>query len=95
MIAVSVQDVKVAPDQVWAQLRENRDLLLISEGKPIALMISIEDQDPEEMLRSLRILRGQKAAERMRNGAVQRGLDRMTLTEVNEEIAVARRESGR
>ena len=95
MIAVSVRDVNVAPDRVWAQLRENHNLILTSEGRPLALMISLEDEDPEEMLRSLRILRGQKAVERMQSGAAQRGLDRMTLAEINQEIAATRMESAR
>lgn len=92
MIAVSVGDVQLEPERVWAHLRESQNLLITSEGRPLALMISVERDDPEEMLSSLRLLRAQKAVERMRAVAAQKRLTDMTLAEINQKIVLARTE---
>lgn len=92
MIAVSVGDVQLEPERVWAQLRESQNLIITSEGRPLALVINVEKDDPEEMLSSLRLLRAQKAVERMRAVAAQSGLMDMSLAEINQEIAFSRAE---
>lgn len=93
MIAVSVREVQTEPDRVWAQLRESQNLVVTSEGRPLALLVNLETDDPEEVVASLRLLRARKAVERMRNAAAKRGLTEMTLDEINWEIALSRQES--
>lgn len=93
MIAVSIREVQTEPDRVWAQLRESQNLVVTSEGRPLALLVNLETDDPEEVVASLRLLRARKAVERMRNAAAKRGLTEMTLDEINREIAVSRQES--
>jgi antitoxin (DNA-binding transcriptional repressor) of toxin-antitoxin stability system len=81
---------------VWRRLREKRDLVITSSGRPIAVMVEVgEGEDVEATLTALRRVRAQAAISRMRRAAADRGLDRLTADEIDAEIVAARRERSR
>jgi prevent-host-death family protein len=88
---VTVRDLRIRPADVWRRLREKRDLLITSSGRPIAVMVGVgEGEDVEATLTALRRVRAQAAICRMRRSAAAKGLNRMTPEEVDAEIAAAR-----
>ena len=92
---VTVRDLRIRPADVWRSLREKRDLVITSSGRPIAVMVEVgEGEDVEATLIALRRVRAQAAISRMRRSAAAQGLDRMTPEEIDAEIAAARRERG-
>jgi len=91
MAYVSIRDMRLRPRDVWEQLRREGEIVVTSNGRPIAVMASIED-DPEEVLRSLRTVRAQAALARIRSAAATSGASRMALGEIRAEIVAARRE---
>lgn len=86
---LSTRDLRNTPGLVRDQVRED-DLVLTANGKPVAVLIGVEDGNLDETLRVIRQVRGQQALAKLQRDAVARGLDKMTLEEINAEIRAAR-----
>jgi antitoxin (DNA-binding transcriptional repressor) of toxin-antitoxin stability system len=89
---ITIRDLRTRPGQIWDKLRQQRDLILTSNGKPIAVLSHIDEGGVEETLASLRRARAQAALSRLRADAAAQGLDRLSTDEIEVEIAAARSE---
>ena len=93
MELVTVRDLRIRPGDVWRRLREKHDVVVTSNGRPIAVMVEVgEGADVEDILAALRRARAQAAVSRMRRVAAAQGLDQLTPGEIDAEIAATRRE---
>lgn len=92
---VSVRDLRVNTGQVWERLEKERDLIVTSNGRPIALMTGISGANLEPVLNAVRRARGEWAIRELRESARARGLHKMTMEEIDAEIAAVRRERRR
>ena len=89
---ITVRDLRTRPSQIWEKLRQQRDLILTSSGRPIAVLSHIDEGGVEETLTALRRARAQAALSRMRADAAAQGLDRLSSDEIEDEISAARTE---
>lgn len=89
MRRISTRDLRNTPGKVREMLGEE-DLVLTASGTPVAYMIGIEGEDLDEVAALVRQARAQRAVSRMRRGAAERGLDRLSPEEIEEEIRRAR-----
>lgn len=89
---VSVRDFRTKSGKVWSDLAREKDLLLTSNGKPIALVSAVSEDDMEDSLAALRQVRAMIAVERMQNRSVVKGSSKMTLKEINAQIAAVRKD---
>jgi len=89
---ITVRDLRTRPGQIWEKLRHQRDLVLTSNGRPIAVLSHIDEGGVEETLASLRRARAQTALSRLRADAAAQGLDRLSTDEIEAEIVAARTE---
>ncbi len=81
------------PRRLQAQLAREHELLVTSNGRPMALMLKLgHDEDPEAALRAFREARSRQALSRVRDAARQHGSAAMTLPQIEAEIASARAE---
>ena len=87
---ITVRDLRTHSGQIWDKLRQQHDLILTSNGKPIAVLSSIGEGGLEGTLASLRRARAQAALSRLRADAADQGLDRLSADEIEAEIAAAR-----
>jgi antitoxin (DNA-binding transcriptional repressor) of toxin-antitoxin stability system len=87
---ITVRDLRLRSTEIWGKLRERGELVLTSNGKPIAILSDVEPDSVEEMIAQLRRVRAQVAVSRLRRSAVATGLDRTSLDQINAEIAAAR-----
>ncbi len=87
---ISVRDMRTRASEIWQQLRDDGDLIVTSNGRPFALLVSIEGEDVEQMLSALRRTRAQMAVSRLRKEAAASGADRLTIEEIEAEIRQAR-----
>jgi antitoxin (DNA-binding transcriptional repressor) of toxin-antitoxin stability system len=88
---VTVRDLRAKSGEVWKTLLSEKDLVLTNNGKPIALLSTITEENIEKSLAAVRRARALDAMEQMQTQAMARGLDRMTQAEINAEIAEARK----
>ena len=87
---VSVRELRGKSAAVWDALATEGDLVVTSNGKPIAILSPTTGETLEASLRALRQARAQLAIAAMQARARDSGVDRMTLEQVNAEIAAAR-----
>ncbi len=87
---ITVRDLRIRSAEIWERLREQGELVLTNNGKPIAILSDVEQNSVEEVLAMLRRARAQAAVSRLRQAAVQTGVDRLPLDDVNAEIAAVR-----
>ena len=86
---VSTRELRNNPGEV-RKLVQKEDLVLTADGKPVAVMLGVDGDDFEEMTLVIRQVRAQLALARMRKKAAARGLDKMSLAEINAEIRAVR-----
>ncbi|MCL2526291.1 MAG: hypothetical protein FWE46_04485 [Coriobacteriia bacterium] len=91
MNLVSTRELTAKPRETWEKLSEQGELLVTKNGKPSALLIDVEDDNLDEIIRLLRQSKATRLLAQIRAEASERGT--MTLEEINEEIAAARREA--
>ena len=88
---VSVRELRSRSADVWRSLAREKDLVVTSNGKPIAVLSATTGSTLEESLAALRQARAQLAVAAMQRRASETGADRMPLDEVNAEIDTVRR----
>ena len=89
---VSVRELRNRSAAIWKTLAEEQDLVVTSNGKPIALLSATSDELLEESLSAVRRARAQSAVAAMQQASLRAGTDHMSMEEVDAEIQAARRE---
>lgn len=90
MNSVSVRELRSRSAAVWRSLAREKDLVVTSNGKPIAVLSATTASTLETSLAALRQARTQLAVAAMQQRAREAGADRLTLEEINAEISTAR-----
>ncbi len=89
---IAIKDLKT-PRMVRDRLRREGELLLMNNGKPMALLLNIEpDEDALALIESTREARSRLALSRIREAARRSGVADFTMDEIDREIAQARNE---
>ena len=89
---VTIRDLRASTARLRKDLREDREIVLTANGRPFAVMTPVEPDTVEEELVAIRRARAQAALGRIRAKAKARGLDRLSMREIDAIIAKARRE---
>ena len=88
---ITVRDLRGRPGQVWTKLSRERELILTSNGKPIAILSAVSEETLEESLAALRQARAVAAVEAMQLESLAAGTDKLPQEEIQAEIAAVRR----
>lgn len=86
---LSTRDLRNRPGFV-RELAQKEDLVLTVNGKPIAMLLGVEEGELEETARAIRQARAQRALSRMRREAAKRGLDKISPSAVEAQIRAVR-----
>ena len=87
---LAVRDLRTRSAQVWKELSQEREMVITSNGKPIALLSSISEDNLEETLSALRRIRAINAVAKAQRKSVELGTDALALDEINAEIQAVR-----
>jgi prevent-host-death family protein len=87
---VSVRELRGNSAEIWRELSKEREMVITSNGKPIAILSSVSEDTLEESLSAVRRARAVTAVDAMQRASVESGTSRMSLREINAEIADAR-----
>jgi antitoxin (DNA-binding transcriptional repressor) of toxin-antitoxin stability system len=88
---VAVRDLRLKPGQVWERLDREREIILTSNGKPIALLTRVNDEDFEKTIAAVRRARALMAMEEMQRASLAAGKNRISDAEIEAEIKATRR----
>lgn len=88
---VTVRELRNKPAQVRQALLAGNDMVLTSNGKPFAIITPVSEEMLEKSLAMLTRVRAENALASIQKSAGAAGLDTLTETEIEEEIASARK----
>ena len=90
MKLLSVRDLKAKSSQVWKDLPEQKEVVITSNGRPIAILSSVNENNLEKFLSAFRQARAIEAVTSIQYESVRKGTDNITLEEINKEIKAVR-----
>ncbi len=88
---VSVRELRANSAEIWRRLAEERELVLTSNGRPIAVLSATSGENLEETLAAIRRARALAAVESMQARSAAAGRDRLGKGEIEAEVAAVRR----
>jgi antitoxin (DNA-binding transcriptional repressor) of toxin-antitoxin stability system len=92
---ITVRDRRTTPAQVWKQLPGEQEIVITSNGKPIALLTPLSDAEMEDTVSAIRRARAIAALEKVRSAAIKTGLSKMTMDQINDDIRAYRKSTRR
>ncbi len=88
---VSVRDLRVRPGDIWKAAKREKDLVLTSNGRPIAIITGVDEDTLEEELDVIQRARALKALDALHRESVAKGTHRITEKEIQGEIDAVRK----
>ena len=88
---VSVRELRSRSSAVWKALADEKELVITSNGKPIALLSATSEEQLEESLDAVRRARAQAAVAAIQDASLKAGTQRLSLEDINAEIDAVRR----
>jgi len=92
---LSVRDLRGKSAQVWKELPAEREMIITSNGRPIAILAAITESNLEESLTAFRQARAVEAVASLQRRSVEQGTDRVTMDEIDAEIKAVRKKRAR
>ncbi len=89
---VTVRELRTDSARVWEKVAAGEEIVLTRNGKPFAILAPTLPSEVESNLRALRAAHFSRLLAEQHKRSVELGLDKMTMEEINAEIALARKE---
>jgi len=86
---VTVRELSTKPKEVWQKIKED-DIIITSNGKPIAILSGVSEASLDRELRAIRRGRALLALEEMQKVAAAHQLDKWTSSKIESEIKAVR-----
>ena len=87
---ISVRDLNTKPKEIWNKIKDE-EVVITSNGKPIALLSGVTEETLEKTVRSIRRSRALIALEEMQKKSMELGLDKWTDSQIESEIRAVRK----
>ena len=87
---ISVRDLNTKPKEIWSKIKDE-EVVITSNGKPIALLSGVTEENLEKTVRAIRRSRALIALEEMQKRSIELGLDKLTDSQIESEIRAARK----
>ncbi|OGU16394.1 MAG: prevent-host-death protein [Geobacteraceae bacterium GWC2_53_11] len=88
---LSVRDLRSKSAQVWQELPEERELIITSNGRPIAILAAISESNLEESLMAFRQARAVEAVATLQRQSANQGTSNLTMDDIDAEIRAVRK----
>lgn len=89
---LSVRDLKGKSSQVWKELPKQKEMVLTNNGRPIAILSSVNEENLEQALSAFRRSRAIEAVAALQYESTVKGTDDFTMKEIDQEIKAARKQ---
>jgi PHD/YefM family antitoxin component YafN of YafNO toxin-antitoxin module len=89
---LSFRELRTSTAKINDMLADDGKIVVTSNGKPKAIMIQVNEADFEDALAMLNQAKFARAISNIRASAQRSGASKMTLDEINAEIAQSRKE---
>ena len=92
---VSVRELRGKSAAIWKDLQREGEMIITSNGKPIAVLAPTSEDGVEESVRAIRRARASAAVARMQRQSVLEGCDAIPTEVIEAEISKARESNRR
>jgi antitoxin (DNA-binding transcriptional repressor) of toxin-antitoxin stability system len=89
---ITIRDLRQSTKSLKSMMRKNKRLVLTSNGKPVALITPVDDKTLDEKLSIIDQTELMTALDQVRREAKEKGLDKLSMKEIDSIIAEVRRE---
>lgn len=90
MSTISINDLKKQPAGQWLKSVDNDDLIVTSDGQPVAVLLPINAKSLEPTLSALRSVRAVQAQIALQQAADANGTSSLSMEDIDAEIKDAR-----
>ena len=90
---VTVRDLRGNSSAVWKKLQTEREMVITSNGKPIAVLSAVSETSLEETLKAIRRSVAVASVNSLQEQSVLAGRDKLSFKEINSAIASVRQGS--
>ena len=87
---VSVRDLRGKSAEVWRDLPGEREMVITSNGRPVAILAAVNESNLEESLSAFRQVRAIDAVAELQRQSAKQGTNRLTMADIEAEIAAVR-----
>lgn len=84
---LSVRDLKTKSSKVWKELEGQKEMIVTSNGRPIALLSSVNENNLEQVLTAFRRARATNAVASIQYESSQKGTDKISLDGINARFS--------
>jgi len=78
--------------QIWKELPEEKEMILTSNGRPIAILSSINEDNLEQVLSAFRRARAIEAVAALQYESAVKGTSKLSMKEIDKEIKAVRKQ---
>jgi antitoxin (DNA-binding transcriptional repressor) of toxin-antitoxin stability system len=87
---LSIRDLRTKSSQIWQELPDQKEMVITSNGRPIAVLSSINEDDLEQVLAAFRQARAASAVSALQHESVKKGTDKISINNIDAEIKKSR-----
>ncbi|HDZ00232.1 MAG TPA: type II toxin-antitoxin system prevent-host-death family antitoxin [Nitrospirae bacterium] len=88
---ITVRELKQKTSEIWKLVRNGQEMIITSNGRPVALLTKVSEDTFEEDLDIHKRARALKALDRIHRESLDKETDRITHDEIESEIKAARK----
>lgn len=88
---LTVRDLRTKSSQIWKDLPNEQEMIITNNGRPVAILSSINDKNFESSLNSIRRARAIEAVSSLQRKSINQGTHKISLEEINQEIKAVRK----
>ena len=88
---ISIRDLRLKPGEVWKQTKVEKDLVITSNGRPVAILTGVNEETFEDELDVIQRARALKALDNLHKESVMKGTHLISDQEIQKEIEAVRK----
>jgi prevent-host-death family protein len=88
---ISVRDLRLKPGNVWRLADQEKDLIITSNGRPVAILTGVNEDTFEDELDAIKRGRALKALESIHRDSEMKGTHKISDEEIQSEIDAVRK----
>ena len=88
---ITVRDLRTYPAKIWKDLPDEKEMVITNNGRPIALLTPLSDENLEDSLKAIRQARAINAVKNLQRKSIKNGRNRITEEDIEKEIIEARK----
>ncbi len=89
---IGVRDFRTKSALIWKKLKSEKNVIVTSNGKPIAILTATSEDDLEESLNAINRAQARESLNNIRFKIYEKQIPEITIDEIDEEIRNYRRE---